>query len=91
MKLRLAALAALLMAGSAAAQPIIIPLSKQQPREGQQPPASPVPVAPPQADATPGAGSPPATQSPAPGATVQGNAGPSDAGSGEGQPSAAAR
>lgn len=91
MKLRLAALATLLMVGSAAAQPIIIPLSKQPPREGQQPPASPVPVAPPQADATPGAGSAPATQSPAPGATVQGNAGPSDTGSGDGQPSAAPR
>ncbi len=86
MKLRLAALATLLMAGSAAAQPIIIPLSKQQPRQEQQPPASPVPVAPPQADATPGAGSQPAAQPSNAGATVQGNAGPNDAGSGEGQP-----
>ena len=91
MKLQLAALATLLMAGSATAQPIIIPLSKQQPQQSQQPPASPVPVAPPQAAATPGAGSTPATQPPAAGATAQGSAGPDDAGSGEGQSAATAR
>lgn len=90
MKLQLAALATLLMAGPVAAQPILIPLSKQQPQQEQQPPASPVPVAPPQADATPGASSPPATPSSTAGATAQGNAGPNDAGS-EGQPSAPTR
>ena len=90
MKLQLAALATLLMASSVAAQPIIIPLSKQQPQQSQQPPASPVPVAPPQADATPAAGSQPAAPSSAAGATAQGNAGPNDAGS-EGQPAAPAR
>ena len=91
MKLKLATLATLLMVGSATAQPIIIPLSKQEPQQGQQPPASPVPVAPPQAAATPGAGSQPAAQPSTTGATAQGNAGSNDAGSGEGQPSAPAR
>jgi hypothetical protein len=91
MNKRSAALAALLVAAPAAAQPIIIPLSKQEPQQGQQPPASPVPVAPPQANATPGAGSQPAGQQSTAGSTAQGNAGPNDAGSGEGQPSTPAR
>jgi hypothetical protein len=91
MKLKLAALAALLIAAPAMAQPIIIPLSKQQPQQGQQPPASPVPVAPPQADATPGARSQPGGQPSTAGSTAQGNAGPDDAGSGEGQPPTPAR
>ena len=91
MKLQIAALAALVMAGPAAAQPFIIPLGNQQPQQGQQPPASPVPVAPPQADATPGANPQPAAQSSTAGATARGNSGPNDAGSGEGQPAALAR
>ena len=91
MTLKLAVLATLLLAAPAAAQPIIIPLSKQQPPQEQQPPASPVPGAPPQAAATPGAGSQPATPPSTAGATTQGNAGPDDTGSGGGQPSAPAR
>ncbi len=91
MKLRLAALATMLMAAQAAAQPIIIPLGKQQAQQGQQPPASPVPVAPPQAAATPGAGSQPVGQPSTAGSTAQGNTGPDDAGSGEGQSSPPAR
>lgn len=91
MNMRFSALAALLMAAPAAAQPIIIPLSKQEPQQGQQPPASPVPVAPPQAAATPGAGSQPVGQPSTAGSTAQGNTGPDDAGSGEGQSSPPAR
>ena len=87
MRFQLAALATLLMAAPAAAQPFIFQLNRDQPQPGQQPPASPVPVAPPQADATPGARSPqPAAQPPGP-STAQGNAGPNDAGAAEQPPS----
>ena len=53
MKTFVAALAALVIAGPAAAQPIIIELERKPAEQAPQP--SPVPVAPPQAEATPGA------------------------------------
>ena len=82
MRFQLAALAVLLVAPPAAAQPFIFQLKRDQPQAEQQPPASPVPVAPPQADATPGAPAQPDAQPPA-SSTAQGSAGPNDAGAAE--------
>lgn len=75
MKSLLAALALMLLALPAAAQPFIIPLEKQQPTEAAPPPPSPVPVAPPQvdgsADAPAPAGAAPAAEAPAANAAPQ--------------------
>ena len=63
MKRHLAALACILLAAPAAAQPFILPLSPQR-KEEPPPPPSPVPVAPPQA--APSAQQGAATPAPAP-------------------------
>ena len=67
MKAQLTALAILLLAAPAVAQPFIL---KLEPERQQQP--SPSPVAPPQADASPGAGQPQDEQPAATGDTANG-------------------
>ncbi len=84
MRSKLAALAVLLLAAPATAQPFIL---RVEPERQQAPQPSPVPVAPPQAEATPEAGlprgdQPAATGSAASGAGVNGASGAGSNGAG---------
>mgnify|MGYP000583081385 FL=1 len=73
MKRHLAALACILLAAPAAAQPFILPLSPQR-KEEPPPPPSPVPVAPPQAEPSPQPSTQPEATAPAPSTDIAGPA-----------------
>lgn len=73
MKRHLAALACILLAAPAAAQPFILPLSPQR-KEEPPPPPSPVPVAPPQAAPSSQPSTQPEAAAPAPSTGIAGPA-----------------